>query len=90
MYSDALALIGMVEAEAEEQLQTLREEYADDIKRLVDKWENSDKKIDQLWLKENEAYKADIEKYKREIEELKQRLAIAEKVIADKNKESRK
>ena len=90
MYSDALALIGMVEAESEEQLQALREEYADDIKRLVEKRDTSDKKIDRLWLKESEAYKADIEKYKREIEELKQRLAIAERVIAEKNKQPRK
>ena len=87
---DADRAINIVEEDAEEALQALREEYAADIKRLVEKWDTSDKKIAQLWLKETEAYKSDIEKYKREIEELKQRLAIAEKVIADKNKESRK
>lgn len=88
-YASALEAIRIVEDEAEEALQALRDKFAADIKQLVNKWDISDQKIDRLWLKEIEAYKAEIEKYKREISELKQRLAIAEKVIADKNKESR-
>ncbi len=87
---DAERAVELVEDEAEEALQELREKFAADIKRLVDKWEISDQKIDRCWLEEVEAYKADIEKYKREIAELKQRLAIAEKVIEDKNKQARK
>lgn len=75
---DAERAVELVEEEAEEALQELREKFAADIKRLVDKWEISDQKIDQIWLKEAEAYKADIENYKREIAELKQRLAISE------------
>lgn len=86
---DADRAVKLAEEDAEDALQELREQFAADIKQLVDKWDVSDQKIDRLWLKEIEAYKAEIEKYKREISELKQRLAIAEKVIADKNKESR-
>lgn len=87
---DAERAIDLVEEEAEEALQKLHEKYAADVKRLLEIWDTSDQKNDRLWLKESEAYKADIKKYKRKIFELKQRLAIAEKVIADKNKESRK
>lgn len=76
---DAERAVEIVEEEAEEAMQSLREKFAADIKQLVDKWEVSDRKIDRLWLKEAEVYKADIEKYKREIAELKQRLAIQRK-----------
>lgn len=76
---DAERAVELVEEEAEDAMQELREKFAADIKQLVDKWEISDQKIDRLWLKEAEAYKADIEKYKREIAGLKVKLANAEK-----------
>ena len=87
---DAERAINLVEEEADEALQELREKYSADVKRLVEMWDTSDQRRDRLWLKDAEAYEWDIKKYKREIEELKKRLAISEKVIEDKNKQSRK
>lgn len=87
---DAERAIALAEEDAAEKEQALREKFAADIKALLDKWDTADRKMDGQWQKEVDACKADIEKYKREISELKQRLAIAEKIIAGKNKELRR
>lgn len=89
-YASALEAIRIVEEEAEEALQALRDKFAADIHNLVDRWDESDKKIDRLWIKERDKLKRDIERYKRDLAEMKERLRISEKVIEDKNRQSRK
>lgn len=89
-YASALEAIRIVEDEAEEALQALRDKFAADIHNLVDRWDESDKKIDRLWIEERDELKRDIERYKRDLEEAKERLRIAEKVIEDKNRQPRK
>lgn len=89
-YAIAKEAVRMVEEEAEEALQALRDKFAADIHNLVDRWDESDKKIDRLWIKERDKLKRDIERYKRDLAEMKERLRISEKVIEDKNRQSRK
>ena len=48
-YASALEAVRIVEEEAEDALQALREKFAADIHNLVDRWDESDKKIDRLW-----------------------------------------
>lgn len=89
-YASALEAVRIVEEEAEDALQALREKFAADIHNLVDRWDESDKKIDRLWIEERDELKRDIERYKRDLAEMKERLRIAEKVIVDKNRQPRK
>lgn len=89
-YLDAYEAVTIVEEEAEAALQALRDKFAEDIHKLAECWDISEKKSDRLWLKEREELKQDIEYYKRDLAEAKERLKIAEKVIADKNKIQRK
>ena len=51
-YASALEAVRIVEEEAEDALQALREKFAADIHNLVDRWDESDKKIDRLWIVE--------------------------------------
>lgn len=81
--ASALEAIRIVEEEAEETLQALRDKFAADIHNLVDRWDESDKKIDRMWIKEQN-------ELQRDLAEAKERLRIAEKVIEDKNRQPRK
>lgn len=87
---DADRAVKLAEEDAEDALQELREQFAADIKQLVNKWDISDQKIDRLWIKEQDELQREIEQYKRDLAEAKERLRIAEKVIEDKNRQSRK
>ena len=87
---DAERAVELAEEDAERAAQALYKECRDDEEWRLIKWKKTDEVIWKQHNAEIAAYEEDISKYKREIEELKQRLAIAEKVIADKNKESRK
>lgn len=89
-YAIAKEAVRMVEEEAEAALQALRDKFAEDIHKLAECWDISEKKSDRLWLKERDELKQEIEYYKRDLAEAKERLNIAEKVIADKNKIQRK
>ncbi len=89
-YAAAQKAVMIVEEEAEDALQVLRDKFTADIYNLVDRWDESDKNIDRLWIEEQEELKRDIERYKRDLAKMKERLRIAEKVIEDKNKQSRK
>lgn len=89
-YAAAQKAVMIVEEEAEDALQALREKFAADIHNLVDRWDESDKKIDRLWIVERAELKREIERYKRDFAEAKERLRIAEKVIEDKNRQPRK
>lgn len=89
-YAIAKEAVRMVEEEAKEALQALRDKFAADIHNLVDRWDESDKTIDRLWIKERDELQREIERYKRDLEEAKERLRIAEKVIDDNNRQSRK
>lgn len=89
-YVSALNAVKIVEEEAEEALQALRDRFAEDIRNLVDRWDESDKKIDRLWIEERDELQREIERYKRDLTEAKERLRIAEKVIEDKNRQPRK
>lgn len=89
-YASALEAVRIVEEEAEEASQALRDKFVADIRGLVDRWDESDKKIDRLWIKERDELNREIERYKRNLAEAKERLRIAEKVIEDKNRQLRK
>lgn len=89
-YAIAKEAVRMVEEESEEALQALRDKFTADIHNLVDRWDQSDKKIDRLWIKERDELQREIERYKRDLEEAKERLKIAQKVITDKNRQPRK
>lgn len=89
-YSDAYEAVRIVEAEAEAGLQALRDRFAEDIHKLAECWDKSEKKSDRLWIEEREELKREIERYKRDLTEAKERLRIAEKVIEDKNRQPRK
>ncbi len=82
--------IEFAEQEAEDAMQTLRDKFAAYIRDVVDRWDESDKKIDRLWIRERDELKREIERYKRDLAEAKERLRIAEKVIEDKNRQPRK
>lgn len=89
-YAAALEAVKIFEEEAEEAMQALRDKFAADIHNLVDRWDQSDKKIDRLWIKERDELQREIERYKRDLGEAKERLKIAQKVITDKNRQPRK
>lgn len=82
--------VELAEEDAERAAQALCKEVQADMEWMLTKWKKTDEVIYKQHDAEVAAYEEDIAKYKRDISELKQRLAIAEKVIADKNKESRK
>ncbi len=87
---DAERAVELAEEDAERAAQVLDKELLDGEEWRLIKWQKTSDLIDKQHLDEIAAYEEDISKYMREIEELKQRLAIAEKVIDDKNKQSRK
>lgn len=82
--------IEFAEKEAEDAMQTLRDKFAADIRDVVDRWDESDKKIDRLWIRERDELKREIERYKRALADANERLKIADIVIAEKNKIPRK
>lgn len=64
-YVSALNAVKIVEEEAEEALQALRDRFAEDIRNLVERWDESDKKIDRLWIEERDKLLGEIERYKQ-------------------------
>ncbi len=88
--TSVIEAVELAEQEAEERMQTLRDKFSADIRAVVDRWDESDKKIDRLWIRERDELKREIERYKRDLAEAKERLRIAEKVIEDKNRQPRK
>lgn len=56
-YAIAKEAVRMVEEEIDEALQALMDKFSGDIHNLVDRWDESDKKIDRLWIEERDELK---------------------------------
>lgn len=72
--------------------QELCDKFAEDIHRIVETWDKSDKKLDGIYSKEvsylqaeNEQLRSEIATLRTALEEANKRCEIAQKVIADKN-----